>query len=171
MLVLTMAPEAPQERDRFTRMYQMHRKLMFHIAGRILKNPQDMEDAVQQALLYLAEHFNKVGSLESRKTRAYIAVVTEHAAIDLLRERKRHAAEDYDELMLIVPEFPIDDPLGEALGRLPANYRQALLLRYACGYGVGEVADMFGVGYDAARKLIARAKKALEKELEEKENG
>ena len=170
MLLMLAALETPDARDRFTRMYEMHRGLMFSIAGRILHNPQDMEDAVQQALLHLARNFNRVGRLDSPKTLGYIAVTVEHTAIDILRQRFRSAGEEFDE-QTAAPELSFDDPLTAALARLPANYRQALLLRYYCGYGVGEVAKLFGVGYDAARKLIARAKKQLETLLEEERDG
>ena len=48
-----------------------------------------------------------------------------------------------------------------ALGTLPANYRQALVARYADGCSVDEVAQLLGTTYKAAESLLSRARKAF----------
>ena len=48
------------------------------------------------------------------------------------------------------------------MAKLPARYRQFLLLRYDHDYTVKEVAQMMGLSVSAAYKLEQRAKKKLE---------
>ena len=54
MLVYLQAIDNPEDRTRFEAMYSAYRGLMFHVANRILQNPQDAEDAVHLAFLGLA---------------------------------------------------------------------------------------------------------------------
>lgn len=49
MLVYLQAIDNPEDRTRFEAMYSAYRGLMFHVANRILQNPQDAEDAVHLA--------------------------------------------------------------------------------------------------------------------------
>lgn len=44
MLIYLQAIGDPQDRTRFEAMYSAYRGLMFHVANRILQNPQDAED-------------------------------------------------------------------------------------------------------------------------------
>ena len=53
-----------------------------------------------------------------------------------------------------------------AIAHLPAQYREVLLLRHAQGYSTREVAEILELNYDAARKLLYRAKIALKDQLE-----
>ena len=55
------------------------------------------------------------------------------------------------------------------MGRLPPRYREALLLRYGCGYDTRETAALLGLSVAAAQKTMQRAKRALQKELEKEE--
>lgn len=53
--------------------------------------------------------------------------------------------------------------------KLPARYREMILLRYHQGYSVKEAAALMGLSFSAASSLEQRAKRKL-KELYEKEN-
>ena len=47
-----------------------------------------------------------------------------------------------------------------------SQYREALLLRYGCGYSARETAALMDMSYGAGQKLQQRAKAALRQELE-----
>ncbi len=55
------------------------------------------------------------------------------------------------------------------MSRLPAAYREVLLLRYYHGYTVREIAPMLGRKPGAVQKLLTRAKAALRKILEQED--
>ena len=72
------------------------------------------------------------------------------------------------------PEIVITDgsELAQAMARLPARYRQVLLLRYDIGYSTRELAKLFSMTEMTTQKLLWRAKRALENELQEvRKNG
>lgn len=65
--------------------------------------------------------------------------------------------------------LPGDGGLSDAMSRLPAAYREVLLLRYYHGYTVREIAPMLGRKPGAVQKLLTRAKAALRKILEQED--
>ena len=170
MLILLTMPDNAPERDRFTKLYRRYCGLMLYTANRVLHNDADAEDAVQQAFVYIAEHMHKVGAIESPKTRAYAALIAEHSAIDLLRKRKKEDALPFEELEYgAESDFSGGGALTDAMLRLPARDREALLLRDDSGLSLRELAVLYGVSYDSARMLIARARQALQIIMEEEE--
>ena len=172
MLMLLAVPDTPAERDRFTQLWQLYAGLMLRIAQQILSSDADAEDAVQQAFLYLLNHMQKISDPACLKTRSYIALITEHAAIDLLRARYRRGETGVDEAVNGIPvEEETESPLADALLRLSARYREALLLRYRHGCSIRELAELYGIQYGAAQRMLHRAKQALRQELEKGEQG
>ena len=59
------------------------------------------------------------------------------------------------------------DTLAKAIATLPGHYREILLLKYAQGYSVNEIADILSLSQANVKKLIQRAKKKLETLLTE----
>ena len=173
VLMCLQISENAEDQNRFQMLYERYRGLMFWRAMQILQNENDAEDAVQQAFLSILEHFEKVSSVDCPKTRAYVVIIAESKAIDLLRIRK-HLAYDVELETLPGPEIMITDgsELAQAMARLPARYRQVLLLRYDIGYSTRELAKLFSMTEMTTQKLLWRAKRALENELQEvRKNG
>ncbi len=167
VLIYLQTISSANEREKFTRLYERYRGLMFCQAHRILPETQDAEDAVHQAFLSILEHLDKITDVDCPKTRAYVVIIAESRAIDILRSRKRLvSAEDCAELP--APEILMDSgsDLARAMARLPARYREALLLRFDMGYTTKELSALFGMNRAAVQKLLWRAKDALRQELE-----
>lgn len=169
MLYLQMLP-SPSEKDKFEQIYTLYRGLMFYIARRILPGEADAEDAVHQAFVSIIENLKKISEVRCPKTRSYVVIITERKAIDILRSRSRLSPEAFEESTRGV-ELPLpgDGGLSDAMSRLPAAYREALLLRYYHGYTVREIAPMLGRKPGAVQKLLTRAKVALRKILEQED--
>ena len=113
-------------------------------------------------------YFLELG-LPRQQLEAYLVVVTERKCIDLLRQQSRRTGVPFDEAMAAVTPPPCGSPVADAMGHLSPRYREALLLRYGCGYSVGETAKLLEVSYAAGQKLLQRAKEALRAELEKEE--
>lgn len=169
MLYLQMLP-SPSEKDKFEQIYTLYRGLMFYIARRILPGEADAEDAVHQAFMSIIENLKKISEVRCPKTRSYVVIITERKAIDILRSRSRLSPEAFEESTRGV-ELPLpgDGGLSDAMSRLPAVYREVLLLRYYHGYTVREIAPMLGRKPGAVQKLLTRAKAALRKILEQED--
>lgn len=168
MLIYLAMIETPADKLKFEQLYEKYRNLMYHVAYKILGSHQDAEDAVQQAFLSIIQNFEKFSLVACPKTRSFVVIITERKAIDLLRHRNRHGAAAFDEQFcgLAFPA-PTEDPLAEAMAKLPAQCREALLLRYDNGFTVREIAGLLEISESGVRKLLGRAKQALQKQLEE----
>ena len=59
MLVYIQMIDAPEEKDKFERLYLKYRDLMFYIANKILQNKQDAEDAVQNTFMKITKYIDK----------------------------------------------------------------------------------------------------------------
>lgn len=170
MMIYLQMIDTPEDRSKFEFLYMEYRGLMFHVANKILHNEQDAEDTVHQAFLKVAEHIEKIGDPKCPKTQGYIVTIAENKAIDLYRRRqKRQVVELSDDLPGVTAIYEGENTLASCILKLPARYREVILLRYYQGYSVKEVAAILGLSLSAASKLNQRAKNRL-RELYEKED-
>ena len=169
MTVCMTALESAEERRLFEDVYRACCGRMLALARRRLSAQADAEDAVQQSFLALAEHFTRLAALPQPQLEAYLVVTVERKILDLLRARARHDGVPFDDTLPVVTPEPSGHPLADAMGRLSPRYREALLLRYGCGWSAGETAELLGLSRPAAQKLLQRAKHALAAELEREE--
>ena len=170
MMIYLQMIDTPEDRSKFEFLYMEYRGLMFHVANKILHNEQDAEDTVHQAFLKVAENIEKIGDPKCPKTQGYIVTIAENKAIDLYRRRqKRQVVELSDDLPGVTAIYEGESTLAACILKLPARYREVILLRYYQGYSVKEVAAILGLSLSAASKLNQRAKNRL-RELYEKED-
>ena len=168
LMFYLQAIEDDADKTKFEKIYNRYHDLMIYAAMQILHNQQDAEDAVHQAFLALIDNLNKVRDISSKETKTYLIVIAEHKAIDILRTRKRFIDMNIDEAIGgIQVEPPGDNALASAIARLPARYREVLLLHYGNGYTASELAAILGIKSGSVQRLIYRAKEALQKILEE----
>ena len=161
--------ETPEEKSKLEQIYLEYRGLMLHVANSILHNEQDAEDAIHQAFIKIAENIQKIEQPVCPKTQGYVVTIAENKAIDQYRRLIKHPlVEMDDEIPGISPVYEGENTLTACILKLPARYREMILLRYYHGYSVKEIADMMGISFSAASKLDQRAKKKL-KDLYEKE--
>lgn len=166
MLLYTQTIEDPRQTRQFEDIYTACRGRLLALARRKLCGGAEAEDAVHQAFLALAEHFPRLCRLPRPQLEAYLVVVTERKCIDCLRQQARRDGAPFDETAALVTPPPCGEPVADAMGRLSPRYREALLLRYGCGYSARETAALMDMSYGAGQKLQQRAKAALRTELE-----
>lgn len=169
MLIYLQMIETPEDKSKFEYIYENYLGLMHHVAFQILNNTQDTEDAVHQAFVSIAENIKTISDVKCPKTRSYIVVIVENKAIDILRKKARIVNTiDFNENMwgIEIPEAGALD-LATLMGRLPARYREVLLLRFDNGYTTKEIAKILDITPGNAEKLIWRAKNALQKLIAE----
>ncbi len=155
------------------------------IARRILRSDDDAQDAVQDAFLAAFRHLPEfVGEARLSTWLHRIAI---NAALMRLRSRKRRREDPIEPLL---PRFDADghfsDPGpawpadGEAalgtkqtaalvracIDRLPESHRVVLLLRDIEGLDTSEAAAALGLGVDAVKMRLHRARQALRSLLE-----
>ena len=166
MPVYMQALEGTARRQRFEVVYTAYQGRLLALVRRYLPAREDAEDAVQQAFLAVAERFDRLEHLPPPELEAYLVVTAERKAIDILRHQAKRGGVPFDENTPLVTPAPCGSPLADAMGRLPPRYREALLLRHACGYSTRETAALLELSFAAAQKLLYRARETLRAELE-----
>lgn len=169
MLIYLQMIETEEDRSKFEQIFYQYGGLMRYIANEILHNTHDAEDAVHDALTAIAENISKISDPKCQETRSYIVIITERKAIDIIRSRRRIVDADFnEELFGIHIPPPGDHGLADMIAKLPARYREILMLRFDHGYSTKELAKMLGMTQSGVQQLIYRAKTALKRIYEEK---
>jgi RNA polymerase sigma-70 factor (ECF subfamily) len=143
--------------------YRRHRQGLFTLALSITGRVELAEDAVQEAFVGLWRR----GAPPAGDVVAYVFAAVRNAAIDQLRKRRRSAG---DSPVSIYDGAVIDpDPAAEAeqrrllrdaLEALPAEQREAVVLRIYAGLSFGQVAEMLG---EPLPTVASRYRRALER--------
>lgn len=153
-----------------TDLFQRHRHRLFGLAYRMLGTPADAEDVLHDAWLRLQAQ--DVAALEDPE--AWLVTVTTRLALDRLRrakaERERYVGPWLPEPL--APDHERPDAVRERdesltlsflllLERLAPDERAAFLLHDVFDYGHAEAAAILGIGEDACRQRVHRAKARL----------
>lgn len=155
------------------------------VAKRILRSEEEAQDAVQDALLSAFQNLDRFEG--GARLSTWLHRITVNAALMRLRSKKRRREDSIEELL---PAFAEDGhhlhPVGEpraaaedeiasaeiaaivraAIDELPDGYRVVLVLRDVEGLDTAETAAALGIGPDAAKMRLHRARQALRTLLE-----
>lgn len=135
----------------------------------------DTGDLVQETLL---KTFKRIGGFEPRRVGALQAYLRQ-AVLNGIREELRRKgrqppAADLDDIEVDSAESPLEQAIGregveryeQALARLKAEEREAIIARVEMGYSYKELAEALGKPTpDAARKAAQRALVRLAEEM------
>jgi RNA polymerase sigma-70 factor (ECF subfamily) len=155
------------DRATFARAFEQHERAVYGAALRILNNPAQAHDVVQDVFLRV---WRRPGSFDARRGElgSYLRMMARSRALDLWREGQA-AGRASDRLQLVVDSAlpPAEDSpavaaeldathetVVEALQQLPEPQREALVLAYWGGLTAGEIADQKRVPLGTAKSRI-----------------
>ena len=164
MIILFLTFDTEEEKEKFSEIYRDHADFMIRVSRRILHNSPDAEDVVQDAFLYVADHLEKINQFDRQKTRSYLAIITEHKAIDLLRSRHPEVSLDEQQLehsLMANTKWEESEDLAKALLELSPEYRNILLLHYYYGYSYRKTAELLDQTTFSIASKARRAKQLL----------
>jgi RNA polymerase sigma-70 factor (ECF subfamily) len=146
--------------DELTERFEAERPRLLRIAGRLLSDPSEAEDAVQQAWLRL--HANEV---ELHNLAGWLTTVTTRLCLDRLRAKTPVPVEEVHLVETAgdpADEVALADTVGIALqvvlDRLTPGERVAFVLHDTFAVDFPTVAEILGISPVAARKLASRAR-------------
>ncbi|HEX6310484.1 MAG TPA: RNA polymerase sigma factor [Acidimicrobiia bacterium] len=153
------------ERRALELLLDRHADRVHAVCRRVLADPEDALDATQEALIAIARGITRFDGRSAFTTWMYR--VATNAALDEGRRRNRRPVP-----VDAVPEAPVADaPLDArvgarldvdtALGRLPEEFRVAVVLRDLCDLDYAEIAGVLGIPPGTVRSRIARGRAAL----------
>jgi RNA polymerase sigma-70 factor (ECF subfamily) len=158
---------------------------MLAVARRILRSEEDARDAVQDAFLAAFRHLPEFA--EEARLSTWLHRIAINAALMRLRSRKRRREDSIEPLL---PQFEADGHFSSpgpawrpdaedaldgkqtaslvraCIDRLPEGHRTVLLLRDIEGLDTAETAAALGIGIDAVKMRLHRARQALRSLLE-----
>lgn len=142
------------------------------LARVMVRDPADTDDAVQDASIQILKSLRTYDGRASLRTWAG-RVAQRHVLRYIERKRRRwwRTKPVEPEQLDVVDETEPLPKLGETLPRdlqhylreLPEAQRQALVLRYALGHSLPEIAELMGVGVSTVRGRIRLGAAALRK--------
>ena len=147
-------------------LYDEHGRMVLGVCRMLLRNPHDAEDAAQQT--FLSAYRSLLAGAQPRRPAAWLATIARHECLGRIRARMREPLPDTAEAVSELPD-PLAaavrradlEALWRAIGALPPQQREALLLREFSGLTYGELAAALAVSEPAVESLLFRARREL----------
>jgi len=162
------------DRDAFAELVARHRDRVYAVTLRLTRNPADAEDALQETFISAFRGLDRFGGRAQVSTWLYRIAV--NASYDTIARRRPELSLDAD--TLAEPAAPHDGferdaqrrALEQALGELPDDFREAVVLCDIAGLGAGEAAEVLGVPTGTVKSRVFRARAQLAERLREPTN-
>jgi len=157
--------------DAFAHIVETYQRPVYNLCYRMLGNPNDAEDAAQEAFL---RAYKALGSYDPKRSFAtWVLSIASHYCIDQLRKRRLNAFSLDDERTWFEPADPGPHPEKVAVDRerqvkvqalldhLSPKDRAAVIFRYWYGYSYAEIAESLSLTISAVKSRLHRARKEL----------
>ena len=158
---------------RFEALVLPHLDAAYNLARWLTRDTHDAEDVVQDACVRALKYF---GSWDRGDTRAWFLTVVRNAFYDWLRRNRpaEMVAVDDDALDRIADPAAIDPEqaairqvetraLADAIGALPLQYREVLVLREFEDMSYKDIAGVAGIPIGTVMSRLARARGLLQR--------
>ncbi|MDX1649128.1 MAG: sigma-70 family RNA polymerase sigma factor [Myxococcota bacterium] len=168
----------------YEQLVRRHAPRMLAVARRLLRSPDDAEDAVQEAFL---SAFRALDRFEGEaRLGTWLHRITVNAALMKLRSRRRKPETSLEELQprfledghhevlprrwkdadRVLASRQLRERVREAIDGLPETYRNVLLLRDIEEMDTAETAAALGISENAVKTRLHRARVALREVLD-----
>ena len=148
--------------------YRLYYKSMYNTSLRIVKDPQEAEDIMQESFL---SAFGKIETYQGKVSfGAWLKRIVINNSLDVIKKRRlffEELNEDYTQLAM--QEDALDEELlanqmeliREGIQKLPDGYRVILSLHLLEGYDHEEIAEILDISSSTSRSQFFRAKQKL----------
>lgn len=144
---------------------------LYRFANRLLNEPEDAEDVVQEVFLRLWDRKEDIDSY--RSIEAMAMTIARNLSIDMLRASGKVIQDDSQEVLLIDNLTPYDltelkdttSRVNALINHLPEQQRLILHLRDIEGYDFDEIAALLDLNLNVIRVNLSRARKKIKEQL------
>jgi RNA polymerase sigma-70 factor, ECF subfamily len=169
-----MEASAPTETSTFEQLMLPHLDSAYNLSCWLLRNPHDAEDAVQEACL---RAFRSFGGFRGMDGRAWFLTIVRNVCYSHLRQGKRDVQKvAFEEDLHGSPQDPGEsnaqfwleakgELLRQALERLPAEYREVIVLHDVEGLSYREIAGVAEIPLGTVMSRLARGRGRLQMEM------
>lgn len=174
-------PDAPQLSDgdlvrealrgsdeAFGELVRRYQDLLYRLAERMTGRADDAEDVVQAAFI---KAYRRLGSCrDPDRVGAWLFRIGSNACKDFLKTRRRAVPLDEVASWPSEEETPgrtlergwMKAEIDRALARLPADQREAFLLKHVEGWSYVEMSEQLGISIPALKMRVHRAREELQ---------
>lgn len=161
------------ERDqiRFRQIYDQFNSMFFRITRQYLRDPQDVEDAVQNTYVQVIRHFQKAKTLFGNDLEYWLISILKNEALQIVRKHKKRSMqtvlEDWNAFEETNLHHKMDyEQLVYLISKMPETYRAAMEMRFLIGYTNPEIARKLGLTTETVAARLSRGRKLLHAILE-----
>ena len=178
--------EALRDGDRaeFARLVEVFSPMIYRLGLKMLNNPQDAEDILQETFIKAYRHIGNFDGRSSVSTWLY-RIATNEALMSIRRKRPETISFDVPSIYDTEPQEPLqivdwcclpEDEfltsegrarLDDASNRLPTSLRVVFILRDIEGLSTRETAEVLEISEMAVKTRLSRARLRLREDLSE----
>jgi len=152
----------------FAELMQCHGKSLYKIAKAILKNDDDVADAMQDTALTC---WNKIKTLEKEEYfKTWLIRILINHCRQIYRKRRQWLPMEHIENMQTQKDDYSNVEWQELLNTLSIKYREVISLYYAEGFKVNEIAQILDTSESTVKRRMAKAREKLKKIYEAQDN-
>ena len=178
LMELDLAAVAAGSTEALERLYNTAKAAVYSYSLSVLRNVQDAEDVLHDAFIKTAKSIKQIDDIGSRRTAAYLTVITKNTAYDRLRRLKRLNETPIDTCELAADDALIEElaekteykDLIAAIKSVPTPYNEVLFLHYVNELPVKKTAALLERKVSTVKMQLVRGKKLLLQALRGQEN-
>ncbi len=161
----------------FEKLYKETIKFSYGIACSILKNEEDIEDALQNSYMYVAKSIKNLKNPESFE--GWLSTIVRHECQKYIAKRKRISdifasvlsSKEYEILSSetapyeLIEKRTVNEAVRRIVDGLPEDKRACIVLYYFEQISLPEIAQILGIPEGTVKSRLYSARKILEKEF------
>ena len=157
--------------DAFSELVARHASMVLGVCTQILRDRFEAEDVFQATFLILAQKAHKIKMQQASSLAGWLHTVASRAALRAAKQKPRcgdqmvNIESSESDQWLQIAQQEEQTTLHEELNRLPAPYRDALVLCYLEGKTQVEAAEVLECKEDAIQYRVVRGKRMLRSRL------
>jgi RNA polymerase sigma-70 factor (ECF subfamily) len=170
------------DREAFAELVGLYQDKLYHLALRMLYQPQEAEDVVQETFLRVFANLDRYD--DKQKFSTWIYRIATNLCIDRLRRRKSNMSLDAEvtdgegtdwyamlpsdertpESRLVLSET--QEQVRRAIDALPEKYKAVVVLRYLHDLSLQEIGEILDMPVTTVKTRVHRGREALRQKLE-----